>query len=105
MLSFKDYLAVRSTGETELQDLNAKKRHRAIGMWEDAAMKKEDGAGDPVDPNTGTKRMIEKSEVPPPKSPTSTVAGAESRWAKKKAAATGSSTKCTSSKPRAAKAA
>ena len=56
MLSFKDYLAVHSTGETELQDLNAKKRHRALGMWEDAAAQKE--CGDPVDPNTGTKRMI-----------------------------------------------
>ena len=56
MLSFKDFLAVHSTGETELQDINAQKRHRAVGMWEDAAAKKE--CGDPVDPNAGTKRMI-----------------------------------------------
>ena len=58
MLSFKDFLAVSYTGETEQQDLNAKKRHRALGMWEDAVAQKEDGAGDPVDPNTGVKRMI-----------------------------------------------
>ena len=42
MLSFKDFLAVSYTGETEQQDLNAKKRHRALGMWEDAAAQKED---------------------------------------------------------------
>mgnify|MGYP003352085886 CR=1 FL=1 len=49
MLSFKDFLAVSYTGETEQQDLNAKKRHRVVGMSEDAAAPKEDGAGDPVE--------------------------------------------------------
>ena len=64
MYSFKDFLAVSSTGETEQQDLNAKKRHRMVGMWEDAAVKKEfsqsvaAGSGDPIDPNAGEKRMI-----------------------------------------------
>ena len=43
MYSFKDFLAVRYTGETEQQDLNAQKRHRALGMWEDAVAQKEDG--------------------------------------------------------------
>lgn len=60
MYSFKDFLAVSSTGESEQQDLNAKKRHRMVGMWEDAATKKEECSTtlDPVDPNAGTKRMI-----------------------------------------------
>lgn len=41
MYDFKDFLAVSYTGETPQQDLNAKKRHRMVGMWEDAAKKKE----------------------------------------------------------------
>ena len=41
MYDFKDFLAVSYTGETPQQDLNAKKRHRMVGMWEDAAKTKE----------------------------------------------------------------
>ena len=62
MYSFRDFLAVSSTGETPQQDLNAKKRHWQVGMWEAAAKKKEQlnvgSGGDPVDPNIGQKRMI-----------------------------------------------
>ena len=43
-----------------------------------------------VSPASRSKRMIEKSLVPPPKSPTSTVASAASSRAKKNAAPTGS---------------
>lgn len=78
MLSFKDFLAVSSTGETELQDVNAKKRHRAVGMWEDAAT----GAGDIVDPNVGQKRMIVGQTDPEEAIKASQHANVVSGWSK-----------------------
>lgn len=55
MLSFKDFLAINSSHETELQNVNAQKRKRGVGMWENV---KVGAGGDPVDPNIGQKRMI-----------------------------------------------
>ena len=45
---------------------------------------------DCISPPSRVNRMVEKSQVPPPKSPTSTVASSFSSRAKKKAAPTGS---------------
>lgn len=63
MYSFRDFLAATAAEhESELQNLNAKKRLRGVGMWEDHNSKKNttevNSGGDPIDPNAGEKRMI-----------------------------------------------
>lgn len=41
MLNFRDFLAVNYTGQTQQQDLNAKKRHRGVIGEEEAEKKPE----------------------------------------------------------------
>lgn len=41
MLNFRDFLAVNYTGQTQQQDLNAKKRHRGVLGEEEAEKSKE----------------------------------------------------------------
>lgn len=60
MLSFKDFLAVSYTQQTDQQDLNAKKRHRGV-VGEEAPAQKDPKHKKKLEPDPASPAQLRKA--------------------------------------------